>query len=72
MIDNISFEKVEEFKYLETTLTKLTEVRECLLSFGAKSFAFQFAIQNLNFKIQRTVVIPKNMVLRRIFGPKCV
>jgi len=52
--DNSSFERVEEFKYWGTTITnqnsiqeeiKQTEVRECLLSFGAESFVFQFAIQ---------------------------
>jgi len=44
---------VEEFKYLGTTLTNQNsiaekekiEVRKCLLSFGAVSFLFQFAIQ---------------------------
>jgi len=53
-VDNKSFEKVEEFKYLETALTDQNsvqkeigriEVRECLPSFGAESFVFQFAIQ---------------------------
>ena len=54
-IDNSSVERVEEFKYLGTTLTnkkfysgtneEQIEVRECLLSFGAESFVFQFAIQ---------------------------
>ena len=49
------FEKVEEFKYLGTTLTnqkfyfqrnqEQIEVRKCLLSFGAESFVFQVAIQ---------------------------
>jgi hypothetical protein len=54
-IDNSFFERVEEFKYLGTTLNQnsiqkeMTEVRECLLSFGAESFAFQFAIQK--FKV---------------------
>jgi len=29
-----------------------------LLSFGAESFVLQFAIQNLNFKISRTIILP--------------
>jgi hypothetical protein len=33
-----------------------TEVRECLLSFGAASFVFQFVIQK--YKIHRTAVLP--------------
>jgi hypothetical protein len=52
--DNSSFEMVEEFRYLGTTLTnqnsiqeeiKSRLVRKCLLSFGAESVVFQFAIQ---------------------------
>jgi hypothetical protein len=49
--DNNSSESVEEFKYLGTTLTNQNsiqeqiEVREFLLSFGAESPVFQFAIQ---------------------------
>jgi len=53
--DNSSFERVEEFRYLVTIsahqnyiqeeIKEQTEVRECLLSFGAESFVFQCAIQ---------------------------
>jgi hypothetical protein len=51
---NSSFERVEEFKYVRKTLTDQNSIqeeiksrmkRECLLSFGAESFVFQFAIQ---------------------------
>jgi hypothetical protein len=54
-IDNSSFGRAEEFKYLGTTLTNQNsncrrnyeqiEVRKCLLSFGAESFVFQVSIQ---------------------------
>jgi hypothetical protein len=60
--DNRSFERMEQFKYLAITLMyqnsiQQIEVRECLLSFCAESFDFQFAtqeykdddIQNYNF-----------------------
>jgi hypothetical protein len=47
--DNESFEREEKLKYFGTTLMDQNsiqvEVRKCLLSFGAASFAFQFAIQ---------------------------
>jgi len=53
-IDNRAFEMVGDFEYLRTTLTnqnyiqegiKSREFRERLLSFGAESFVFHFAIQ---------------------------
>jgi hypothetical protein len=52
---NNSFGRVEDFKYLGTTLTDKSifrkkleqiEVRDCLLSLGAKYFVYQFALQN--------------------------
>ena len=55
-IDNSSIERVEEFKYLGTTLTdqnsiqeeiKSRLVRDCLLLFGAEYFVLQDAIQKL-------------------------
>jgi len=53
--DNSSLARVEKFKYLGTTLTNQNSVQEetksrlksgnALLSFGEKSFVFQFGIQ---------------------------
>jgi hypothetical protein len=34
------------------------KVRECLLSFGAESFVFQFATQNIRIRIYRTIILP--------------
>jgi len=65
-IDNSSFGKVEEFKGLGTTLKKFSsgrnyeqiEVSECLLSYGAQFFVFQFAIKKLKTKIYRNLILP--------------
>ena len=54
--DNSSIERVEEFKYLGTTLTnpnsiqeeiKSRLVRKCLLLFGSESSVIQVAVQKL-------------------------
>jgi len=53
-IDDSSFERVEDFLYLGNTLTNQNSIQEetksilkpeCILSFGAQSFVFEFAIQ---------------------------
>jgi hypothetical protein len=36
----------------------ISQVRECLLSFGAGSSVFQFAIQNTKIKTYRTIILP--------------
>jgi hypothetical protein len=33
------------------------EIRECLLSFGAESFVFQFADKNIKMKVDRTIIL---------------
>jgi len=57
---NRFFEKAEEFKYLGTTLNQnpiLEEIKsrlmEWLLSFGAESFVFPFAIQKFKDYIEK-------------------
>ena len=47
--DDSSFERVEEFKHLGTTLTDQKSIRDCLLLFGAESFALQFPIKKFKF-----------------------
>ena len=32
-------------------------MRECLISFGAESFVFQFAFKNANIKVHRSTVL---------------
>jgi hypothetical protein len=61
--ENVSFQMVEEFKHLGTTLINQNsiqeEVRKCLLTFGAESTVFQFTIQKyIKIKIHRTIILP--------------
>jgi len=56
-LDNRFFERVEQFKYLGTYRTNQNSIQEgiksefmeCLLSFGAEAFVFQFAIQKCKY-----------------------
>ena len=67
-IDNSSFEKVEEFKYLETTLTNQNSIQEKMKSRLKSGNACYHAVQNLlsssllskniKIKIYRTIILP--------------
>jgi len=66
-IDNSTFERVELFKYLGTSIIyqnsiqddiKQIEVMECLLSFGAESFVCSLLSKNIKSKIYRTIILP--------------
>jgi hypothetical protein len=53
-INNSSFERVEQFKYLGTTLTYQNSIKKetmCRLMSGAESLVFQFRIQNIMIKV---------------------
>ena len=67
-IDNSSFERVEDFKYLGKPLKKSkfysrrnkrqAEVRECFLSFGADFLSSNLLSTNLKIQIYRTLILP--------------
>jgi len=67
-IDNITFERVEEFKYLITTLTNknsiLEEIKSILRSGNAcyhsvqNLLSFRFLSKNLKIKIYRIIILP--------------
>ena len=81
--DNSSFERVEEFTYLGTTLTNQNSLQEEIKSRLKSRNACYHSVQNLlsssllskNLKIkilreERRLRVFENRVLRRIFGPK--
>ena len=67
-IDNSSTESVEEFKYLETTLTNKNSIQEEIKSRLKLGNACHYSVQNLlsssllskklKFKIYRTIILP--------------
>jgi len=67
-IDNSSFERVEEFKYLGTTLTKQNSIQEKIKSSLKSGNACYHSVhnrlscsllsKNLKFKIYRTIILP--------------
>ena len=67
-IDSSSIERVEEFKYLGTTLTNETSIQEEIKSRLKSGNACYFSVQNLlssrllsknlNIKIYRTIIFP--------------
>jgi hypothetical protein len=66
--DNSSFERVEEFKYLETTLTNQNSTQEQIKSRMKSGNVFCHSVQNLlsssllsknlKIKINRTIILP--------------
>jgi len=67
-IDNSTFERVEEFKYLGTTLTNPNSIAEEIKSRLRKGIACYHSVQhllssrmlskNLKIKIYRTIILP--------------
>jgi UDP-galactopyranose mutase len=67
-MDNSTFERVEEFKYLGTTLTNQNAIREEIKSRLRAGNACYYSVQNLlssrllskslKIKIYRTIILP--------------
>ena len=82
-IDNSTFERVEVFKYLGTTLTNQNSIPEEIKSRLRSGNACYHSVQNLlpvvlygcetwslTLREERKLRVFENMVLRRIFGPR--
>jgi len=76
--DNSSFERVEEFRYLETTLTNQNSIQEEIQSRLKSGNACYHSVKNilsssvlsknLNIKIYRTIILPDVLYGCEIFS----
>jgi hypothetical protein len=66
-IDNKSFERVNQFRYVETSLRNQNSIQkdimgrlksECYLSFVAESLSSSFLSKNIKIMMYRTVILP--------------
>ena len=67
-IDNSSFERVEEFRYLETTLANQNSIQEEIKSRLKSGYACYYSVkkllsyrllsENIKIKIYRTIILP--------------
>jgi hypothetical protein len=71
-IDNKSIERVEQFRYLRTNLTKQSYMQEEIKSRLKLGNAYCHSVQNLlsSSLLPKSIKIFESSVLRRIFGPK--
>jgi hypothetical protein len=72
--DNISFERVEDFKYLEATLTNQNSTQEEIQSRLKSGNAFYHSVQNILFSSLQSTNLKSNIhipiILRVFMGVK--